>query len=326
MPPTRHPDAPLTVAVLGAGLIGLSVVHTLIERGHHVRVLLRRAPTEHVADSLHNAQLFFGDAAVPGALDELIDGCDHVISAMGALMPSEAEANPAADMSMTLSALLGVLDTVNTHEVGGFTLASSGGTVYGPGARLPTRETDPTNPVSAYGISRLAAERFVMRHSYLHGTPVRVARIANAYGPHQSVERGQGVVAAALDHCHKGTPMRIFGDGEIRRDFIHVEDIAFCLARLVERNLGPEIVNIGSGSSTSVNELCDIVRRVTDRPLLVERLPARHFDVASVQLDISTLRSITDFTPRSLETGVAQTWWSDPRYHADTRHEDGASM
>jgi len=254
------------------------------------------------------AEFVIGDAGVTATIADALHDMQHVVFALSSLMPGEAEQEPQLDLSLILHPLLELLDQLGHSPSRRLTFLSSGGTVYGRTDVFPTPEDAPTAPLSAYGITRLTAERFVLRHGALHAVPVRILRVANAYGPGQTGARGQGIIGTTLEHCLNGEPVTVYGDGKISRDFIHVEEIGYATASLVNSGLGPEIVNVGSGTDATLSEIQKLTQEVTGRPLAIDRQPGRDFDVPRVQLDISVLKSLVDFRPRDLREGIAATW------------------
>lgn len=231
-----------------------------------------------------------------------------MIFGVSSLMPGEADAEPELDLTLMLRPLLELLAQLRGRPSTSLTLLSSGGTVYGQPSQFPTPETAPTNPVSSYGITRLTTEKYVLRHGVLESAPVRVLRISNAYGPGQTAARGQGFIAAALEHVQSGTPVVIFGDGSISRDFVYVTDVAAAIVQLIEVAASPPVVNIGSGTTTTINRVVNLVTEVTGLPLEVQYRPSRAFDVGRVHLDITLMSDTIPFHPRDLPDGIRRTW------------------
>jgi UDP-glucose 4-epimerase len=303
-----HRQDPDSVLVLGAGFVGSHIIRALLDRGHRVIALSRSSPRGSARRLTSGAEFIIGDAGVTQTLSEAIAGAQHVVCALGSLMPGEAEQEPQLDLSLTLQPLLELLRQLGDGPGLPLTFLSSGGTVYGRCDTFPIPESAPTAPVSAYGITKLTAEKFVLRYAALHSTFARVLRIGNAYGTGQITARGQGVVGAALEHCQSGEPLVVFGDGSVSRDFVHVEDVGSVASRLVEIPGGPSIVNIGSGVATSISAIHDIAQEESGRPLDVVYKDGRAFDVPRVELDISVLRSLVDYDPRPIRAGIRQTW------------------
>jgi UDP-glucose 4-epimerase len=248
-----------------------------------------------------------GDAGVTKTVAEAVIGMDHVVFALGSLVPPEAEQEPHLDLSLTLQPLLELLGVLAQGPRLPVSYLSSGGTVYGNAPSFPIPESAPTVPLCVYGITRLTAERFVLRYGAINDADVRLLRIGNAYGTGQTTARGQGIVGTALERCRTGEPLVLYGEGQVWRDFVHAEDIGVAVAGLVESG-GPPVVNIGSGVATSMSEVVELARDVSGRPLRTISKDARDFDLLRVQLDTSLLRSLVDFRPRSLSKGMRQMW------------------
>ncbi len=294
--------------VIGSGFLGSYIIRSLLDQGGAVRALTRRTPAGPSEELTRGAEFVIGDAGVTATIADALEDMDHVVFALSSLMPGEAEQEPQLDLSLIMQPLLELLAQLGKSPERRLTFLSSGGTVYGRTDVFPTPEGAPTAPLSAYGITRLTAERFVLRHGALHSAPVRILRVANAYGPGQTGARGQGIIGTTLEHCLSGEPVTVFGDGAISRDFVHVEEIGYATASLVHLDGGPEIVNIGSGTDVSLTEIHKLTQEVTGRPLVIRRQPGRDFDVPRVQLDISVLQSLIAFEPRDLREGIASTW------------------
>jgi UDP-glucose 4-epimerase len=133
--------------------------------------------------------------------------------------------------------------------VGRIIFASSGGTVYGPSAGEPIPESAATNPISAYGVSKLS-EKYIAALGRLYTMKHRVLRIANAYGPGQSPLRRQGLIAVAIGRALRSSEFDIWGDGSVVRDLIFVDDVARAFARAIAYQ-GPEPVSMSDQESGS---------------------------------------------------------------------------
>jgi len=253
-------------------------------------------------------QMVIGDAADSAVLGEALDGVDHVICAAGGLLPPEAQERPKADAVATLSPLLSLLEALRRRESVGLTYLSSGGTVYGDSAGSTARETDAVAPISAYGVSRAAAEMYVQMYGRAYGFPLQIVRCANVYGPGQPAERSQGVVAVFLHRVATGLPLRIVGDGTAIRDYVYVGDVADAIAGLVIGQHDAGIVNVGSGRGHTVLEVVQHVSNVVGRPAVLEFLPPRPHDVRAIVLDIAKLTGLIDYAPLSLSEGLRRSW------------------
>lgn len=280
--------AALVSVVGGDGFIGKAVARALKASGHPVAVFTRRRPFAG-AGRTHPA---FARSGV-------------VVHVAGSVTPATAEQRPdlvAQDIAL-LRAVLGALRGGARPPV--VVLASSGGTVYSPHADLPHREDTPLAPASAYGAAKLVQERELRAASWV--TPV-VLRLSNVYGAGQPAGAGFGVIAHWVRAVAAGEPVRMIGQS--RRDYLHIDDAAaaFCaVAHQAERLRGTgATLNIGSGRTTSLDELHRQLEHAADKEVAVRREPARTFDRLDSCLDITLARQVLGWSPRvPLGTGLA---------------------
>jgi len=301
-----HP--PRHVLVIGLGFIGSRIGGVWRERGCEVSAITRSDGGRPGEARRQGTSVTIGNAADPVLLEAALAGVDHVVYSAGGLLPAESNAAPVRDAVQSLEPLVAVLEALRTRPEIGLTYLSSGGTVYGDPRRLPVREDDPTEPVSSYGIVKLACENFITLYVTLHGLRARILRCSNVYGGGQPVDRLQGAVGVFLDRMERGLPLPIWGDGLQVRDYVHVDDVADAVIELAALPGGPGVVNVGSGQGHTLLELIKILEAVTGIEPLLEFSATRGFDVRSNVLDVGLLRSLIDVAPIRLEDGVARTW------------------
>jgi UDP-glucose 4-epimerase len=200
---------------------------------------------------------------------------------------------------------------------------------------VPTPESEPCVPDSYYGITKLAAER------YVHATAERPdlgfdfgvtsLRMFSVYGPGQSFSNPyQGVLGIFSGNVLRGEPITIFGDGEQTRDFIYIDDIVDGWVRALTTPASRgKIINLGSGRSLSINELARAVigafgHAASGHPIV--RKPARPGEQRSVRADVSLARSVLDWAPRTpFEQGLAKTVrWARDEFAAASAPAAGA--
>ncbi len=165
---------------------------------------------------------------------------------------------------------------------------SSGGTVYGPPATPPFVEDPDPDPVNDYGLAKLRIERHV-RESGLDSV---VLRASNAYGPGQVPAPGQGVLAHWMSAVMSGERVHLYGEPSATRDYIYVDDVARAVVAAHAAQTAPPIVNVGSGTATSLHDLVDALRRVVaPRTVEVVEHGARDTDTLHSVLDVSLARA-----------------------------------
>jgi len=300
LPASATEFAGLRCLVLGGGgFLGQALMRTLAQRGADVQGFGRTAPPEPTAGLDRTrpwiAAAFEDAAALAGALA----GQDIVFHLASSSLPEASNRDPAGDLGSSVLPTLKLLELCRSAGVRKVVFASSGGTVYGIPAQVPTPEAAPTSPICAYGIGKLVVERYLELYRHLHGLDYQVLRIANPYGPGQSPFRRQGVVAAVLHRGLRGQPVELWGTGEVTRDFIHVDDVAaaFAAAALYE---GPHrVMNVGSGHGRSLNAiLADVATTLGVATLTVVRKPGRAADVPVSILDTALIRGETGWQPQ----------------------------
>lgn len=251
-----------------------------------------------------------GDFAYTALAAEAARGCDVVFHLIGSRSPALSDSDPVADLAGTVVATVRFLEALRGAPPRRFIFVSSGGTVYGPTSRLPIPEDSPTEPIGAYGINKLAIEKYLGLHHHRHGLDTCVLRVANPFGEHQVCQRQQGVVAAFIDAAVQGRPISVMGDGSSVRDYVYVGDVAEAMVRAAHApTLAQRVLNIGSGRGRSLNEVAAAVERVSGRPLERTRTPARPGDVPAVVLDIARARDILGWRPATpWETALERTY------------------
>ena len=247
----------------GAGFIGSHLVERLLAEGDAVTVFdnLSTGRRENVPRDVELVEGDVGDRAAVDAVFGLrrFDAVFH-IAGQASIRLSFAE--PEVDLRTNVVGTVNVLRGCTETRVPRLLNASSM-TAYGEPDLIPTPEDVPCVPVSYYGVTKYAAER------YAHVTAARAdvdlavtsLRMFNVYGPRQSISNPyQGVLAIFIGNVLRREPITIHGDGKQTRDFVFIDDVADAWLRvLADPSTSGSVLNVGSGHETSVNELADAV-------------------------------------------------------------------
>lgn len=179
---------------------------------------------------------------------------------------------------------------------------ASSSSVYGDEASIPMKEDGRLQPVSPYGVSKLAAEQLGYLYYVNHGVPVVSLRYFTVYGPRQRPDMGfHRFLKAAI----QGEPLIVYGDGEQTRDFTFVTDAVAATIAAAERGRPGAVYNIGGGSRVSLNQVLQLVGRCTGRDVTIRREPPQKGDMRDTYADTSRARADLGFAPRvSLEEGL----------------------
>jgi UDP-glucose 4-epimerase len=277
--------------------------------GSHVMRLVREQHIDAIAidQSEKLPDVVRADIRDRDALEAILLPGDIVVHLANSTNPTTSELDHVRDVEENLVGTLQLLKACANKGVSKFVFASSGGTVYGIPKAIPIPETHETNPISAHGAMKLAAEKYVQVYGAQLGLEHLILRCANAYGPGQTGERGQGIIGRAIQTGLRDETLEIWGDGTVVRDFIYVEDLATAFLLAVLSDATGEVVNIGSGEGTSVNDIVDLVGRAMGRPLRTTYTASRGIDVPVNVLDIAKAGSLLNWKPSTtMEQGISR--------------------
>jgi len=294
-----------------AGFIGSHLTSALLDRGAQVVGL--DCFTDYYARSLKEANLAV-NKHVPGFhfiegriqdvdLRSLLSGVTHVfhLAAQAGVRKSWGrDFRVYSDNNVDASQQL--LEACVGLPLQKFVYASSS-SIYGDNVSIPMREDALPRPVSPYGVTKLAAEQLCYLYHVNHGVPTSSLRYFTVYGPRQRPDMGfHRFLTAAI----AGAPITLYGDGEQTRDFTFVHDAVAATVAAGERGVPGRAYNIGGGSRVSINQVFDIIGRVSGRPLDVRREPAQKGDMRDTFADTSLAPADLGFvTSSSLEEGIA---------------------
>lgn len=290
----------------GCGFIGSHLVDVLLEQGVALRIFDRQG--ERFRAPLRDAEYVWGDFRDRSVLSEALSGVDRVYHVLSTTFPGTANLDPATDVSDNLVGTIALLDLMKQAGIRRIAYLSSGGTVYGPLETVPVPETHPLRPNNSYGIVKVAVESYLEMYRCLHNLSPVVIRASNPYGPRQGHFGVQGVVSTFLRRINRGTPIEIWGDGAVVRDYIYIRELAELIALAGESDvMGP--VNAGSGEGIALREVLTTIERVIGRSADVAYKAAREIDVPVSVLDVTRARNAFGWQARMpLQDGVALSW------------------
>jgi UDP-glucose 4-epimerase len=292
----------------GAGFIGANLANELHRRGHSVRVLddLSAGDPAKLAPGVNFNR---GDVRDVPKLWSLLHGVDVVyhLAARVSVPVSMLYPREYNDVNVggTVSLLEACRDVGNTPRV---VLASSA-TVYGDHSRQPVDESMETRPAAPYAVSKVAAEQYLFTIGQLSGFETVALRIFNAYGPGQELPPAHApVIPLVMQQVLGKGSVVVFGDGSQTRDFVYIEDV---VAALVAAGTAPgvdrQIINVGSGVETSINELIAAISAITGLRADVLYNRDATGGLARLVADVSKAMQLLDYAPRTdLATGLGK--------------------
>jgi UDP-glucose 4-epimerase len=293
----------------GSGFIGRHVALRLAQRGHRV-IIADHHPPPPLPLTLEASKVEFANVdLLLRDWQDLVAQSDVVHHYFWTTIPQTANENPSADLDANVGTTLWLLNVMKQFGGKRMIFTSSGGSVYGHIRSTPIPESHPLNPISAYGVSKVAAEKYIGFFSAQYGVDGRIARLSNPFGAGQNPNRGQGAVSTFLARALKGEQITVWGDGTVVRDYLHIADVAAALVRLAEATLEPtlgsSVYNISSGEGRSLNQIIAAVEVALNRAVSVKYDAGRSFDVPVSILDIAHTVAVLDWRPRlNFEQGL----------------------
>ncbi|WP_375413870.1 NAD-dependent epimerase/dehydratase family protein [uncultured Bradyrhizobium sp.] len=302
---------PSCIVLGGGGFIGTNLCRRLVDEGHRVRAFGRNCPFPEALEGVEWFQGDFGDAAALAAAIETFDVIYHLVN--GAT-PLSANLDMAGDVQRNIVASLWLLEICRKLGVSRVVFISSGGTIYGCPQQIPTPETAPTDPITAYGINKLAIEKYLALYRHLHQIDYRILRVTNPFGPFQTSIKNQGVIASMIARALRDEAIEIWGDGSVVRDFIFVDDVVDALVAAAHDRSDTRIFNIGSGEGHSLRQVLASIEVLLGKKPNVQWKPGRPLDVPISVLAIDRAREVLGWAPKtSFEDGLRSTlaWWQN---------------
>jgi UDP-glucose 4-epimerase len=294
----------------GAGFIGSNLVRALLERGDDVRVLDNFSTGSRRNLDGIEVEIVEGELRSYERVHNAVRGAEIVfhLGALGSVPRSVQD--PLTSGAVNVEGTLNVMLAARDEGIRRVVFASSS-SIYGNQPELPLRESMAPDPISPYGVAKLAAERYCVSFSRVyHSFETVVLRYFNVFGPRQD-PRSQyaAVVPLFITAIAAGEPVTIFDDGEQSRDFTYVDNVvaANLLAADVEGVSG-RIFNISAGGPVTVNELAETIGRLLDKPVERLYLPPRPGDLRDSWANVDEGRRVLGFEPGTdLEEGLRRT-------------------
>lgn len=290
----------------GCGFIGSCLVDKLVKDGHEISILDRVPLTnDSVKDKVRMIQGDFSDVDL---LKNCLEDIDVIYHLAWATTPKTSNENLIFDISNNLIGTIKLLEAALHSEVKRIIFNSTGGAIYGDSLSVPIFENDATNPICSYGITKLAVEKYLGLFKHINNFDSVIFRTSNAYGPGQNPQSGLGFITAALFSVVNQKPLLVWGDGTIVRDYVYIDDIiqAFMMAANVDFPGG--VYHLSRGVGLSINEIIEIVGKVTGTKPDVRYTYGRNFDASKVFLDNNKLRNLGWIPRVPIEKGIYETW------------------
>lgn len=295
------------LAIYGAnGFIGRHVVSRLVASGHSVRAVSRKFDTPIAAAWGNAVDMVEADFTNPLSMLSSLQDVDTVVQLISSSSPGMGNKVLVEDIKENVIPHVSFMRNAAEAGVKKYVFISSGGTVYGPDASVPTPETARTNPINSHGMTKLTIEKYLQMFGKVEGLDYVILRVSNPFGPGQSFRKGQGLIPAILQRHREGRAVQIFGDGHSQRDYLYISDLVAAIDRVVSRpDIRNEVINIGKGKGRSVLEVLTTIEASLGTTLEKEFIPDRGTDVSMSILDITKAKAVLSWAPEvSFEAGI----------------------
>lgn len=292
----------------GAGFIGSHVVDTFIANGHEVVVVDDLSTGRR--SNLNPAATFYKVDIRSEELKEVFERerpqvVDHHAAQMDV---RRSVVDPLFDADVNVLGSIKLIELAREYGVQRFIYISTGGAVYGEPEYLPCDESHPINPICPYGASKHTVEHYLYMYQELYDLDYVVLRYPNVYGPRQDPHGEAGVVAIFTGLMLNGEQVVINGDGDQERDFVYVADCARANLLALTSDSKNTIFNLGEGKGTTVNQVYQELKQITNYSLSAVHGPAKVGETRRIFLEAKKAASELDWQPTiGLSAGLTET-------------------
>ena len=294
----------------GCGFIGSHLVELLLENGRDVTII-DTVPVLH-SGWKNKVKYLRNKNDDKRFLKKALKNIDEVVDLAYSTVPKTSFEEPLRDIASNLPFGINLLQAACEVPINKIIIMSSGGTVYGEPVKLPISEDHPTNPISPYGITKLALEKYALMFHYLNRLPAIILRAGNAFGERQKPFRGQGFISTAMASILRRKAITLFGKHGTIRDYIYVKDIAHGIVSALDRGSPGSCYNLGSGIGLTNRDVLDEIYPLAKSmgfALKIVITPCRKFDVSVNILDSAKLIDETGWMPRTaFKSAIKKTW------------------
>lgn len=240
--------------------------------------------------------------------DELLKGQDIVYHLVSTTVPTTSNQCISQELMANVIVTVHLLEACVRSNIKRIIFFSSGGTVYGKDVRCPITEETPSYPINSYGLQKISIEKLLYLYHYMYGLDYQVIRLSNPYGPYQRPDGILGAVTTFTYKALKGEEIIVYGDGNIVRDFIYIDDAIKAVRNIVEGKQIYHIFNLGCGYGTSIRDVLKTISSTLKTDLKVTFKQGRKTDVPENYLDITRYEiCYGKLNPLPLWQGISKT-------------------
>lgn len=301
----------MNILVLGAnGYIGKAFVRELLKDKaiQNIKLFDITLPNE---DVLKNKKVSFfqGNILHEPSINEMFKNVDIVFHFLGKAMVRRGTDVLTDDLSNDLGATITILNAMVANYIKKIVFLSSGGAIYGSSNSSPIMEELNTCPISTYGLVKQSCETVISFYQRQFSIEPIILRVASVYGPNYNKIGIQGVIPTFIDQIKNKKPITVLGTGDESRDFIYIDDLINFLMSLKNTHFFSGIYNIGSGTSTTVNEILSFLTKLSLHAPTINYVSKNNTDVDHIVLNSQKIREVFGWKPnKNIEEGIFECW------------------
>jgi UDP-glucose 4-epimerase len=297
------------IGVFGAnGFIGRAVVRHLSRHDRRVVALGRAFPADYatiVGTKVETRVVDFRDAlSVHATLQDI----DQAIDLVNSSSPAVGNGHVVEDVATNVLPHISFVQSCILSGVSRIIFLSSGGTVYGKAHYMPLDEDHPTDPLVSYGAAKLMVEHYIRMLTRDSAVDHVILRVANPFGPGQTLRKGQGLIASILERRAAGLPIILYGDGKTQRDYLYIDDLCHAVTAAVDAPSTRETFNIGTGLGQSTLDVIAAVEAALHCTFEIEHVEDRVTDAKSNVLNCEKAARLLNWSARTpFDEGIRRT-------------------
>ena len=293
----------------GDGFVGKKTAKILSQNGYDVICFDILPPNEKERENLPYKK-FWGSILNPYDIDKAIDGCETVIHLAALVGVKSTEQRRLECLHINIRGTTNVLDAAVKHKIKKIIFSSSS-EVYGDQEKFPTSENASLKPKSNYGISKIAAEEYVMAYQKFYNLKFNICRFFNIYG---SGQKEEFVIPKFAKLIKSNEAIKVYGDGKQIRSYCHVDDAVDGIAQVLKSGKDNTVYNIGNDNEPiSVFDLATKMVKISKKQVKIEKVPFEKSDRTSNreiyrrQPNIEKLKKDTNYIPKiKLDSGIEE--------------------
>lgn len=292
------------IVVFGGGYLGAHIANYFCKKGWSVKVLGRRSIYTNILE--YRVNFFEADLNDVDSLSELISKDDVVLYAAGSLNATNLFSDILPDIQSYYTSFVNLLDLCESRRIKKFVFLSSAGTVYGNTNGF-VGEDNSLVPINIYGLQKVFFENLInIKNHETNNLPYLILRVSNPYGGFQNPNKRQGIIPVLINKALNNEEFTFWGNLAAVRDFIYIDDFLEAVYRTLMIN-SSEIINIGSGTETSISQVIEIVEERTGKLVHIVHKDLGTITIMNNRLDINKLKKLTGYVPSStLSDGISK--------------------